>query len=164
MIKAHDNSLFTTSAHQPYKVAGVRPLITTSQLDDATNIPYCMRSGLSPPTATMTLPPRHFRAPLPPGVAADRLTDHDLLGHTVCECRHAARQFGLTHRQRDVFFLGIAGLAPKEIAWELGLATSYVRATIRDICDAMQTRDGWRGIQRAFCRLLRESPPLGEEP
>jgi DNA-binding NarL/FixJ family response regulator len=93
---------------------------------------------------------------LPPGEAASRVTDADLIGCRVADCETAATRHRLTPRQRDVLVLSMCGKCPKEVASVLKLRTGYVRVALHSVVRKLRVDDGMHGVRWRLDQIARE--------
>ncbi len=69
------------------------------------------------------------------------LTIHSDLRPTENKVHCLAKAFGLSHSETQVIKMMIAGLKPKEIAFEMGLSLNTVRSHLRTLYAKMQVKD-----------------------
>jgi DNA-binding NarL/FixJ family response regulator len=101
--------------------------------------------------------------PPKPGEAAARVCDANLVGFQVRDCLEATKRYRLTLRQRDVLFLSLCDICPKEIGRALGLKASYIRVVRQTVVRKLRTHDGMAGIRRVLADIARDRDGVAEE-
>ena len=93
---------------------------------------------------------------LPPGDAASRVRDSDLVGCKLVDCICATERYRVTPRQRDVLFLSLCEKCPKDMARMLQLRTGYVRVVPQSIVRKLRVTDGMHGVRMRLAEIARE--------
>jgi hypothetical protein len=93
---------------------------------------------------------------LPPGFAATRVDDLDLIGCRLIDCETAATRYQFTPRERDVLFLSMCNNCPKDVASVVKLRTSYIRVKLQTVVRKLRVDDGIKGVRLRLDQIARE--------